>query len=755
MVRDLHYFLRDYKVIVAVDAHELFDYCFPINPLDQTQKIEAESVAESQAALHYLFKAGESDRPPVILLPEYQEELQRLRNAVYQRADDAYVVAEMIQTMIKAGDLRSATKQQRADLESVVQKSFQFLLTILLGLHSFGVKRMDETYDNGLTSLEDAIEPQDRANFRQILDGYTRTFLYDKIFNELEKENKSDDAEERERTRRANHFDAISIDRLIYLNSEADDNARGGFLTHKYLFLYVSTTSKSEKIFKKILDQIDLPEIRRRRYSFWRDRHQVLAYLIYRRDGETAQQRAEKTVEALMSLHTLLERVNKFEHLITDESNDCMECVLDGKRPTSCDLETYCQDILSISNQIKEKREEVINWGLFKDINSYVNLVDAKVQIIGYEVFMLLFEELLNSRRLKDIALERMYQTHNWISRATEQMLLIHPHKDKLTQMKDRDMRSEKDRVRGVFQYLPSRPRFRSLRYREIVNLIIEFFHQPARKTLVETVYNKFTAIQPEPGEEDEYDLLKCYLYLALDSMEEKTHSAIKETLLTKRDKEEADDDIWRESLYILCWSARRSGHYEEADNYAREGISQYPDDPRYYHGRALNIYTWRALGDNCPYLIAEAAEASERALELYRRPELDSADQVAACYNNSAYFIAIDVKESDSHDRAELTRKLERAREHLTNLKTAIDKEKDWDPTHPEFFHTEAFLEYQEVKNFWMKQEMDKEGLTAKLRSAKRDIETAISIYDCPKYRELRNDIDDFYKRIVSGAIK
>ena len=127
VVRDLHYLLRRYKLVVAVETHEVFDYCFPVNPNDKKRrKIDAESMAESQVALNYLFDAGWHDRSPVVLLPEYHEELQRLRHAMYQRADNTYMVAEMIQAMINVGGLRHATRKQRADLESIVQKSFQF-----------------------------------------------------------------------------------------------------------------------------------------------------------------------------------------------------------------------------------------------------------------------------------------------------------------------------------------------------------------------------------------------------------------------------------------------------------------------------------------------------------------------------------------------------------------------------------------------------------------------------------------------------
>lgn len=744
VVNDLHYFLRNYKVIIAVETHEVFDYCFPVNPTDKNKEINAESIAESQVALNYLFDAGQPDRPRVILLPEYQEELQRVRNAVHQSADEAYGAGEMIQAMIKAGGLQGATKQQRTNLESVVQKSFQFLLTILLGIHSSGVKRLDETCAKGLTTLEDSVEPEDRANFRQMLDKYERTEFYDEVFNALEKDNRHGDVKERELTRFANERDASAIDRLGYLN----DVSRSTHLEHEYLFLYVSTAQKSRRIFEEPSVRALLPKVRGRRYSFWRTRDQVLAYVIYRGLGNNIIERAEKTVEALHSMHRTSWKLSEFRRRINDESNDCGRCVLDGGLPTSCAHESHCNELLPILNKIKEKSAEVKNWGLFQHIKSYASLLNAQgPQLVGYEVCMLLFQELLETRGLTDLALERMYQRHVWISRASsrasEWMLLTLPSKDDLKLARERDMHSEKDKVRGVYQYLPCMPRLRSERYREIVNLVTEFFSQPGRRELAEAAYDKFNSLDPASELDGEYDLSMCYLYLAFGYDEEKVHSHIKATLMPEGE-EKANGDTWRESLYILCWSARRAGLYADADSFARQGIDDYPDDPRFPHGRALNIYTWYEIGDACPYGIRDAIAASELALKLYRSPEFESAEQLAANHNNLAFFLAEEVKKSDNPDRAALRQKLNEARAHLIELKSIVSKKNDWNPAHPEFYHTEAFLELQEVKNSWVGRELGEEELKNKLRSARRDIDIAISIYDRLRYRELREDIDN-----------
>jgi hypothetical protein len=136
----------------------------------------------------------------------------------------------------------------------------------------------------------------------------------------------------------------------------------------------------------------------------------------------------------------------------------------------------------------------------------------------------------------------------------------------------------------------------------------------------------------------------------------------------------------------------------------------------------------------------------------LYKRHEEDNADVIAANHNNIAYFLAYDVTSSRSLNRREITQKLETAREYMEKLKGFI-KEKDWNPMHPEFFHTRAFLEYQAALHDWVGREQTTEQLKARVRSAAKDIEQAIDIYEGPKYKELKSEIEHFYQQLSSGG--
>lgn len=749
LIRDLHLSLLNYKIIIVVDAHELYDYCFPINPNDAQGSIDIESLAESQAALNHLFKADEPDRPPVVLLDEYREELSRSLDAIDRKTEKAYAGAEIVSKIIQAGDFESISAEHGQKLERIVQDHFQLLLTILLGIHSLGAARMKEAYDKGLTSIFEAIKEKDKARFKEIWDGYRHSAIYDLIFTTLEADNTSPDPSIRAKTQRANRNDASAIDRLVYLNTETER------VHLKYLFLYVSTAAKSRKVFELLHNQSALPVKLGRRYPFWRNRHQVLTYVIHRGRSENVLDRVKETIKELRSLNGLLRKVDRFEKAYKRELNECNECVLEGKTPISCKLSNYCEDVKLAANKIREKRDEVNNWGLFKQINSYRYLLQSQVKDLGHKFYLQLFADLVDDRKLKDIALERMYHRLIWIYRASEWTVLSNRVKEGFDRAKALDLRSEKDLVTGIDQYLPGKPRFQSAEYKEISNLILGFYRQPTNVDLFDEAYHRFIALEPESKQdEDEYDLLKCYLYLSF-SFERDIHSYLKQMLLTKI-QSTVQDATKRESFYILCWSARRSGLFREAEQYSLEGIKLYPDDARFFHGQALNIYAWLVQkGDQCAYTIIDAIVNSEKAVTLYKNNEIENRNVIAANHNNIAYFLALDVKTGEKYDWQERTDKLEKARDELKKLKDLIDKTTSWNPMHPEFFHTEAFVEYQEVRHFWFDQHHDKRELRTRLKSAKKDIATAIEIYDGPKYQELRSDIDEFFRKVVAGTLK
>ena len=749
MVRDLGYIQKHkYRVIMAVDVYDLIEYCFPINPTTRRQPIDPDDLAETQAGLSYLFSPESDERPAVLLTPEYLNEFRRVIRAIERNSPSVHDKVEMIDAVIKAGNLQNISEQQKKDIEEVVKNSFQFLLAVMLNLHSTGVDRMRSLLDTVLlTSPLSAVHSDDRILIERIWQGYQRKH-FNKILKILQQENNQSD-NRKKKSLQGLQDDAQAIDRLIYMNQEVE--LVRDRLKQRYLFLYVSSAFRSERLFahKEIRDI--LPQVgNRKSFNFLRNRRQILAYVIYRsRSKKKLAERAGETINELRKLSRLSCTLKEVRPLLEGKAHRCHNCALDLKTPTRCDNKNACLEIAANAKQLNQKQKEIINLNFYLEVSNYQHLLEADISeefpaADSFKGYMDLFASVLKDSRLRNIALRRMHERHMWITRWSKWMGSRHPALDASAE----DLRSEMDAVRGIDQYLPTQPRFKSAECKQIMELILAFFRQPRRKELVDEVFDKFHTVDPEKIG-DEYDLLQSYFYLVFRFEGERIHDEICKLLLPK--KEQAEKRMWQECLYLLCWSARRFGLFDDSERFASEGRSSFPDDPRLHHGWALSVFAKHLKNEHSMHSVDDAVEASERALELYKAAK--NKEQIAATHNNIAYMLAYSVKHSDVRDHEHSLEKLIKARQHVDDLKkvTGINdvpgKDTQW-ADHPEYFHTEAFLEFQEAyKNFTG---MDFKVLKKKLDSAKRDSRKALELFECKRYKELKDEISDFYLKVM-----
>ncbi|HEY9231417.1 MAG TPA: hypothetical protein VIS78_04705, partial [Blastocatellia bacterium] len=184
--------------------------------------------------------------------------------------------------------------------------------------------------------------------------------------------------------------------------------------------------------------------------------------------------------------------------------------------------------------------------------------------------------------------------------------------------------------------------------------------------------------------------------------------------------------------------------------------------------GLALNLYSWltqRSPESPCPYQIVDAIILARAAVDNYQRElhekKWENEDVIAANYNNLAYFLTLnvsDMKERGDAGGERLTleqgrQRLLRARIYLTKLKELVAKDY-WAPNHPEYFHTEASLEYQEcLMDLFGKK--DKVYMIEKLTHAEREINKALELYPKgPKYQQLKELIEKAKDDIASGRL-
>ena len=516
-MQDLGYINRGYRIILAIDSHELFDYCFPVNPVYGRAQTNREQLGESQAGLSHLFEAEGRERQIIMLTPEYHDEVNSIIEAIRQTAPDAWDHVQTIDKLIKMGDLEDVSEQEQRAMDDIVRNSFQFLLTVMLGIHSTGVNRMKKIMDNVLiTDVLEAIHPEDRNRFEPIWNRYRKKY-YNTIYRILEEESHKRD----QKTRQSNQRDAQAIDRLIQLNVEAEAAFKGNVLKHGYIFLYVSSAPRSERVFTHKDVRALLPRIyKRRSFSFLRNRRQILAYMVYHsRSDKPLSERVLETRVEYRKLHQLLCRMERLRGRLESSTNKCHDCVLIGKKPAFCDHKQVCLDIQTHANMIEAKKNEVINWGLFDQVTSYSYLLESDMQGLMrqnrgnfFQWYMAVFRDLLNSTTLKDMALERMRERHIWITHASDWMVSRQPD---LGGSSSPGLWTEQDAVRGIYQYLPTQPRFNSPLYEKVIELVLQRFRNPYKKELVEQIYEEFHSLDPELAQkDDEYDLLCCYIYL-------------------------------------------------------------------------------------------------------------------------------------------------------------------------------------------------------------------------------------------------
>jgi hypothetical protein len=206
-----------------------------------------------------------------------------------------------------------------------------------------------------------------------------------------------------------------------------------------------------------------------------------------------------------------------------------------------------------------------------------------------------------------------------------------------------------------------------------------------------------------------------------------------------------------REYQYIAGWAARRARKYHVANAILGVAIERYTDDPRFFHGRSLNTYSWlkdSSARRRCPYTLKRAIVDGERAVELYEASGDPTYEELtAACYNNLAYFYSV----GDATSMAAAAP----AREALLKLKALVPSNL-WNPKYPEYFHTEACVEYCEAME--AKQRSDVSSQSSKLAWARSAIEAAIRLKaddsDYPllrvkildEIRQMNIAVDDYY---------
>ena len=368
-------------------------------------------------------------------------------------------------------------------------------------------------------------------------------------------------------------------------------------------------------------------------------------------------------------------------------------------------------------------RQEAANLGLLGNVAKFQDLtkIAAARDERAAKLFIEVCKESSRDTALEDMrtALRLMVSQSEFGSEASRSLLAPN------------GTGTGRDPGRSV-QYLAVRLEFkRETQHLATYQQLLELYTVPmqridAVKKLLD-IYDQFLKDQP-PQEDPEYEAIRCLLYLSFFTEEGNKKALNLSIALAQR------HELYRyEFLHIGSWAARRMGRIRDSISKAQQCIRNFSGDPRYHHTLALS---WHSESDELAgaaraETLSKAVAEMKEAISLYKLRRSNDGDLIGTCYNSLAYF----------HSRAavDVCFDLEAAREALAQLKVYVPSNA-WAPMHPEYFHTEANLEFQD---YLLRREQGAPAAKL-LRDAQKLIDRAITLSPREAYRVLKADIEN-----------
>lgn len=735
------------RLFFAIDPSEIFDFCFPVSPTDgRAQHLDnPDIIADHQAALDDIF----FERPEFpVLLPSYEPELFGLQRHLVAEMHNVHSGLDLVETLLLHSDMPEGRFPDIDTSEALllVERAYNVLLAAMMGLYSTGITRFRKILEGRLAiDTLYPVEEVDEEIITQILDGYQETSLVDHICETLAKSRgKAQESEVRRAQReRADRADARAIDHLLYLNDALGQAFRGERLSRRYLVLYLSSAPKTESIFQIPAVQERLPAFSDTPHLLWRTRDQVFAY-VARRGAVAAP--VEEVLKHLNALRELLLKVEA-----TPETRaECVSCVLNGRiPPAGCARADLCRSIYGLKQALlSDRQNESENLGLVSSIHRYSRLRAVHSGKKSHQDLIAFFRQLMDSDTFLERAARRMADLHDLMvaqAEFAERVPMLLTEAVGAGDLLSPEFYAGRDAVTAVVQHLPISPIIHSKEYRDIIRLLVGYYttlpkdRVAAADTLIQAYNDYMARDRRTSGHNPEHELVRCLLYMGFPN-------TTADALAFDHARRYADWYLQtvkgtaataREYHYVAIWAGRRARNFDQVDKLVRRAIKEYPDDPRFYHGRALNTFAWlkdaRQAG-SCPHTLRNAIDDARRAVTLYEgQPESQwRRDLVAVNYNNLARFYT-QVEPRKPSD-------LYFARDYLEQLKGILDKGV-WAPRYPEYFYTEALLELEEADL------MEREGKAGdavyeKLQNAAREIRIADELVKRHEYITLKERV-------------
>ncbi len=732
LVDDLRYEVEGGSLYFAVDPHEAYRFCFPGQSLASSnfRESDVDKVCDDQAALDELFSIDRSH----IILREYLTEIEGLTHYYLRNTEAAQQSFSFLSALVdKAPGLR-AEDSPEASLQEI-ERHFNIALALVLGQKRIGADRLAYTFDR----LRKESSKQQVSRDISFVDSLSGPFDDETLADQIVKRFSTPTFRRKYRTETI-ASDARAISRLIRINVALDEQLKKGNERAHFRILYVSSAERSSEIFQLHEVRDLLVRDGGRKLSFLRSASYFLQYRVGMGRSQSQGDKA-KLLNHFEAILGDLQYVDRPEVSTRLEESKCSECILITSSSTGaegCSWARVCRRLADLEGSIASHRRGVQNLGLLAQIAQYGNEIAAlkKSGNLKLDSYVALFNRAVQANRdepaLAERALNRIRELHLLFLKKRE-------FRDFLTDAflhlpEGPFLREGRDIVSSVIQYLPLYPSIPRGPYRNIVDLVVEYFRTPPNPADsvsgatglegIRTAYKCFLDLDiAMTGLLREHELVRCYLYMAFPKVEGDAEAH--RHALAMRGIFGSHDGV--EFSYVLLWTSRRLGRYEDGVEMANVAITQHPEDARLHHGLGLLYYSWAMSADHDRSIhINRAISSIQHALMLYQRYSPSNRELVAICHKDLALF--------HSEQSASELFAPEVARQDLAKLSLVIPED-EWYPMYPEFYHAKAQV--------LLAGSIDSNENRSAFREAHNAMLVAISLYNKPAFVSTLKEVE------------
>jgi hypothetical protein len=747
LIFDLELLDMGYKFIPIVDTHEIYDFCFPIKS-DEKINLDIDQISEDQIALFNIFYLN-VNKP--LLLTEYYTEVNAIFNYLKFSTEKLLTQERTLDEFFELANIESLLESQHQidnRIGDLVESYIANFIAFILGVHSLGIKRFKDVYENRL-AFESRIPGIYDIELKQLK--YSKSKMFNRILNDVNNfiDNLPDIDRYQKRKLQLNTYTDIKvIDRINQYNFQ--------LATKKVLCLYLSGASRNKAIFENNEFQSNLLKIDGRKFDFWRTRKQMYLLAIYgnRENGEYIQ--INETIKNLKTIRIIIKEILKIPSVkAMEHSIKCDSCILEGGSPQDCDWIETCTKIKSLNEEIVGRKIDFLNnYQLASNLEIFDKVLDLSKNK-KYDHYIGLYKTIKQSGA-KKIAIEKL--------EVLKELLLLQSNfknkvPDLFTSFESFDyLREGRDDITLSLQYLPIETKLKNENYLLLREKINFFFQIPIKSqkdnlSVISEVISSFIELEKNLLEINiEHEIVRCLIYISfpLQESDEFAFSHAKKILHENVNRLNKEYQI--EFYYLLGWLARRIKKFDDAKNYLEIGKKYDKSDPRFYLGLGLNeysnlIHNKKNLNEKNLKSLKKINQYFKTALRLYKKIPAKNNYMILACYNDICFILLLITQNEESQEKALI--EFKKAKYYFKKM-VELQPISQWSPRYPEFYHTGAYLKYTEhtfatklrKKNI---QSYQKELLNL----ANEYISFACTLYAKPRYIELKKRIETMLEYI------